>query len=394
MSKFLKFIVNLFLIAAILVAAAILVPSVAGVMTTIVDTPSMDTNLPLGSITYSTNVDVRDLKPGDEVLKDSDTATYAYILKTCDPDSGTFTAVSAANPEGQDETVMLRNSVPKVAVAVPYIGYIMMAMHSLEGIIIIALVVVLIIILFVLSELWKPRDDEEEEEAEDVNAVIAAGLDPDDQSGIDTDTIKAAVKDNIAAVNGETPETPAPLTRAEKRALKKAQKKAAKEAAKNGQEETPAAENKEQEGTAEKTAAEAAVPEAPAAPEAKTETVNDAGVTLFGSENDAELFRFGTSEDEKPEEIPADMHVSDVVSAVEQVMAGVGKDAADPGMIPFAADEAEADVPYIPADGDLRMVKRPSLDEIMDAAREAGENPKVRRDDNTGVTVVDFSDVF
>ena len=117
-------------------------------------------------------------------------------------------------------------------------------------------------------------------------------------------------------------------------------------------------------------------------------------MNLFGSENDAELFRFGTSEDAKPEEIPADMHVSDVVSAVEQVMAGVGKDAAEQGTIPFAADEAEADVPYIPADGEFRMVKRPSLDEIMDAAREAGENPKVRRDDNTGVTVVDFSDVF
>ena len=75
MSKLLKFIVNLFLIAAILVAAAILVPMFAGVMTTIVDTPSMDTNLPLGSITYATNVDVNDLKPGDEVLKDSDTST-------------------------------------------------------------------------------------------------------------------------------------------------------------------------------------------------------------------------------------------------------------------------------------------------------------------------------
>ena len=55
MSKFLKLIVNLFLIAAILVAVAILVPPLAGITTTIVDSSSMDTNLPLGSITYSTS---------------------------------------------------------------------------------------------------------------------------------------------------------------------------------------------------------------------------------------------------------------------------------------------------------------------------------------------------
>ena len=53
MSKFLKFIVNLFLTLAIIVTAGIIVPPLLGVNTTIVDTASMDTNLPLGSVTYS-----------------------------------------------------------------------------------------------------------------------------------------------------------------------------------------------------------------------------------------------------------------------------------------------------------------------------------------------------
>ena len=61
MSKFLKFIVNLFLIVTILTAIAILVPPLAGVTTTIVDTPSMNTNLPLGSVTYSTDINVYDM---------------------------------------------------------------------------------------------------------------------------------------------------------------------------------------------------------------------------------------------------------------------------------------------------------------------------------------------
>ena len=51
MSKFLKFIVNLFLTLAILTAVAILVPPLLGINTTIVDSAGMDTNLPLGSVT-------------------------------------------------------------------------------------------------------------------------------------------------------------------------------------------------------------------------------------------------------------------------------------------------------------------------------------------------------
>ncbi len=68
MSKFLKFIVNLFLAVAILTAAAILIPPVLGVNTTIVDSAGMDTNLPLGSVTYSVDIPVTRLQKGDEIL--------------------------------------------------------------------------------------------------------------------------------------------------------------------------------------------------------------------------------------------------------------------------------------------------------------------------------------
>jgi hypothetical protein len=167
MSKFLRFIVNIFLICAILVAAAILIPPLVGIQTTIVDTASMDTNLPLGSITYSTDVDASEIKVGDEVLKDNNTSTYAYIVKKIDKSSDTFTVVNAEDQDAENEEITLRNSVPKVAVVVPYIGYVIIAMHSTEGILVIALVVVLIIILFILSELWKEKPEEDEEDEED-----------------------------------------------------------------------------------------------------------------------------------------------------------------------------------------------------------------------------------
>ena len=125
MSKFLKFIVNLFLIVTNLTAIAILVPPLAGVTTTIVDTPSMNTNLPLGSVTYSTDINVYDIKEGDEILKENDSSTYAYIIRETDPANGRFMAVSAVDENGSEEEVILRNTVSKVAVVVPFIGYIL-----------------------------------------------------------------------------------------------------------------------------------------------------------------------------------------------------------------------------------------------------------------------------
>ena len=97
MSKFLKFIVNTFLVVAILTAAAILVPPLLGVNTTIVDTAGMDTNLPLGSVTYSVNVPVTKLQVGDEVLKENGTSTYAYIIEEGDVGTGKFKVASAVD---------------------------------------------------------------------------------------------------------------------------------------------------------------------------------------------------------------------------------------------------------------------------------------------------------
>jgi hypothetical protein len=124
----------------------------------------MDTNLPLGSVTYSRDKAVMELASGDEILKESGTSTYAYIVQEGDAATGEFTVVSATEPDASPETVILRNSVSEVVLTIPYIGFVVVAMQSLEGRIIIGLVILFIIILFILSELWKKRDDDEYDE--------------------------------------------------------------------------------------------------------------------------------------------------------------------------------------------------------------------------------------
>ena len=205
MSKLLKLIVNVFLVAAILIAVAILVPPLAGVKTTIVDTTAMKTNLPLGSVTYSNDIDVFDIKPGDVILKENDSSTYAYVIIETDAANGKFKAISAADPNGPEEEVILRNTVSKVAVMVPYIGFILIAMHSLEGIIIIILVVILLVIMFILSELWKDRgedEDEEQEEGEEEKEPVPQ-VTATEEIGIDTEMVRAAFEENHSAVEAE-----------------------------------------------------------------------------------------------------------------------------------------------------------------------------------------------
>ncbi len=447
MSKFLKILVNTFLVIAILIAAAILIPPLAGISTTIVDSTTMDTNLPLGSITYSTNVDVSDLKAGDEILKENDISTYAYIIRSGDEAAGKYQVVSAADPEGTGEEIFLRNSVPKVAVVVPYIGYLMFAMHHVEGIIILALIVILMIILFILSELWRPADDEDNEE--DHEAVINAGLGGENENGIDTETVKAAMEANVKAVNEEPgreadagaesaePEEETRLSWAEKRARKKAEKRAAREAAAAaaaGQEAEPdeAARADEETGVESAELPEGivaafgddpmsgAVPAFPGEPAAGSSSGDDG--TLPIEEADALISEAEKSAMSPAEEILMGGAGTAAESAADEVSEAFRSEAepvSEPDFIreepaPFAGTEepaapaaydlgageavpgAEPEAPAMPEepvpDNRFAPVRRPSLTEMLDQAKAAGDSPTIIQDDDTGVTVIDYSD--
>ena len=484
MSKFLRVLVNIFLVVAILIAAAILIPPLAGVSTTIVDSASMDTNLPLGSVTYSTNVDVSKLNVGDEILKDNDISTYAYIIRSGDETTGQYRAVSAADPEGVEEDIVLRNTVPKVAVVVPYIGYIMIAMHSVEGLIIIALVVILMIILFILSELWKPRDDDDDE---DQDAVVSAGLSEENENGIDTAAIRAALRENHANANASSNEQEQEadeenLTRAERRALKKARKQAEKDAKAAAKAQRAAGDSGVEPfaAAAEQTASQAAGASdeilsgiAAAAADAgdngpevirsafdrasgtedilrdsgsraepgsdvmnrKTRDLNQvarevreslasgeqAGVNMADPDELAaeaasipadNVFERYQDIPQEADDIPAetapsfeagsassgDADDTDGIRIIEpEVFLRMEDKPAEKAAEPFIADIVpEAEAAPEPDDDVYRFtpVKRPSLSEMIDQAKALGESPAIVQDDQTGMTMIDYSDLL
>lgn len=388
MSRFLKFIVNTFLVVAILTAAAILVPPLLGVNTTIVDTAAMDTNLPLGSVTYSVNVPVTKLQVGDEVLKENGTSTYAYIIEEGDVGTGKFKVASAVDRDSVTE-ITLRNTVSLVRLSIPYIGYVVVAMQTMEGIIIIVLVVLFIIILFVLSELWKVKDDDDDDT--DADSFL-----PDDVPKTEEDE---ALNAELASESNFNEIDPGPQTDEEINIFDQPQTDA-EPAGPSGifGGEAPAPVVQELFG---ESAGESQQPEEIFRPEA--EQFVEEGLPQERIQN-ADIYE-EPSEEAAAVEIPAVETLSEVPAepAVWGQMPEGILDAENDGetVLTDHVDKEEVQEEIVPGYEEERAeflepnqfvaVDRLTLEEILEQARKNGGEPEVNRDDISGVNIVDYS---
>ena len=167
MSKFLKIIVNLVVIAAIAVAAALLVPPFVGVDTVMNDNTETDTNLPVGSVAYGRSTDAGDLEVGDRIIYSEGSSDYIYEITDMDASAGVYKVSDPYNSNSDAQNITIQKSVPSVVLVVPFIGYGAIALQSTEGLIVVGLGIVFLIILFILSEIWRKDRDEEEDDEED-----------------------------------------------------------------------------------------------------------------------------------------------------------------------------------------------------------------------------------
>ena len=208
MSKFLKAIVNIVLLVAILSAGALLIPPLLGVTTKVSDGTG-NTNLSRGSVTYATSAQATELEVGDRILQEDSNGSYIYTVSSIAADTSTYTVTDEVS--GNTTDLQLTGGVQKVALTVPVIGMLSLTLQSREGIIILGLCVAFLIILFILAEVWRKDDDEDEDEDEEEDA---------DEAEEDSDE-----------------EEEKPLSRKEKRRLKKEARRKAKEAEEEGDEE-------------------------------------------------------------------------------------------------------------------------------------------------------------
>ena len=167
MSKVLKFIVHLVVICTLVCVLGLVLPPFFGVRTVIVDKADEATNLPVGSVTYAIPEKSSAISVGTPILVQKDSKTYKYTITDLDASKGTGTVTNQSVSGGKTLTIKVGDYVPKVVITIGYVGYLLVATESIEGLIILGLVVLFLIILYVIAELWKKDQDDYDDYPED-----------------------------------------------------------------------------------------------------------------------------------------------------------------------------------------------------------------------------------
>ena len=396
MGRFLKWIVNIILLCAIVIAAALLIPPLAGVTTAMIDEVDMDTNLPRGSVTYARDVAADDLEAGDDVLILESGKTYVYRVKNLDTGDGTCTLEDTRTAGAEEVTRTFTGDVSKVVLTVPFIGYIPMAMKSTEGLIVIGLAVVFVIILFILAELWRPDRDDEEEEEEEENPEPAdearqtLPVDTPSQIMEEASSEIASVVSSVVAEESQPEEIRQPEEDGE---LDEIDRKLRQEPEYLSEEEV-LRQAEETDGTVTADSEEDAVilslEEDIRSEEERMQEIND------GAQEEIVLEQETVPEEESAVE---ETVIEEAALLEEPVSEGETMETAEemteekiPAAEPYVQEqEVEEEVQT-----DERKLAMPlyTADELLAKAREKGENPRVVKDEKTGVTLLDYSDLL
>lgn len=351
MSKLLKVIVNTLLLLAILSAGALVIPPFAGI-TTLVSDGMGNTNISRGAVTYAKKTDTSSVATGDKILVDDNSGKYIYTIQSLDTAAGTASVKNVISGDATEITV--RETVSKVIVTIPVIGFLSMAAQSREGIMIIGLAILFLVILFILSEVWK-RGEEENEEEEDEEEE-----DEDDEKASEElrSRKKAALEEKKKREEQEMTEQ-----------LRAADQKTAEEE-KQDEFEIP---DLEEEGTEQVSFHTVDLQnlvrgeETEEIPEAveETEIVEEAAAEETAEEVTEETEETESAEPETVEEI------EEFEETIEE-----------PEEEPEPSEPIELAMPVYTAE------------ELLQKAHAAGDDPKVIEDPATGITILDYSDIL
>lgn len=350
MSKLLKVIVNTLLLLAILSAGALVIPPFAGI-TTLVSDGMGNTNISRGAVTYAKKTDTSSVATGDKILVDDNSGKYIYTIQSLDTAAGTASVKNVIS--GDTTEITVRETVSKVIVTIPVIGFLSMAAQSREGIMIIGLAILFLVILFILSEVWK-RDEEEDEEEEEEDE----DEDEDDEKASEElrSRKKAALEEKKKREEQEMTEQ-----------LRAADQKTAEEE-KQDEFEIP---DLEEEGTE----------------QVSFHTV-DLQNLVRGEET--EEIPEAVEETEIVEEAAAEETAEEVTEETEET------ESAEPGTVEEIEEFEETIEEPEPEPSEPIELAMPvyTAEELLQKAHAAGDDPKVIEDPATGITILDYSDIL
>lgn len=397
MSRFLKIIVNLVVLAAILVAAALLVPPFAGVDTVMNDNTETDTNLPIGSVAYGKTVRASSLKKGDRIIYSEGASDHIYEITDMDPSAGAYKVKDVYNKNSDEETLTIQKTVPKLVLVVPFIGYAAIALQSIEGLVVIGLGIVFLIILFILSEVWRKDKEEDEEEDEEEEEEDEEEEDDDEEEE--------------------------QLSRRERRRLKKEEKRRRKLERKGMLEEEDEEEDEEevQEAGApvqEEQDFDEAMKDAMSsiamgvANVSQPEQVEDATIMMPDPKAVEEALSAPIEEMEAPESSEPEPQLPEEDTTIREPMEEETEEQAPSSqeegaaegyqegqtqeILPGVIQEIQEEVPdegeeQKPVYDPNAVLKAPTVEELLAKAQAAGEAPDIKEDKDNDVTLLDYS---
>lgn len=396
MSKFLKFIVHMVIFLAILDVLALAVPPFLGINTAIID-GSKESNMPKGSVTYAEPVSINELKADDSILVQEGESVYRYKIIATDAANGAFDVYDQTDVEAGQKTITLRNTAPRVIITVGYMGYLIIATQSMEGLIIIGLVILFLIILFILSELWRkdkriPATRELEDVDDDAMAEVAASREQPDQAVKTRRELKKEMKKRAKEESRRDKERARQEYEEATRQLKQESKERKKEAKRKKKEakkrarvggfiedydpiETKISKSRTQEEKVHVTY----TPEDEANEVLRQEV---AAATAETSDMQREILETSQMNETQEDIFPREILREEMVKTEEEI----SREVID-AVQAYALDEEEASVKKM-------VIPTYTEEELLARAQEAGETPNVMRDDRMGVTLLDYSDII
>ena len=350
MSKLLKVIVNTLLLLAILSAGALVIPPFAGI-TTLVSDGMGNTNISRGAVTYAKKTDTSSVATGDKILVDDNSGKYIYTIQSLDTAAGTASVKNVIS--GDTTEITVRETVSKVIVTIPVIGFLSMAAQSREGIMIIGLAILFLVILFILSEVWK-RDEEEDEEEEEE--------DEDDEKASEElrSRKKAALEEKKKREEQEMTEQ-----------LRAADQKTAEEE-KQDEFEIP---DLEEEGT-------------------EQVSFNTVDLQNLVRGEETEEIPEAVEETEIVEEAAAEETAEEVTEVTEETESAEPETVEEIEEFEETIEEPEEEPEPEPSEPIELAMPVYTAEELLQKAHAAGDDPKVIEDPATGITILDYSDIL
>lgn len=229
MSRLLKLIVHLIVFLAIVCILALAVPPFVGISTIIIDDADKETNLPLGSVTYGQDIPGSEVIIGDSIVVQDRNQAYRYRVQEIDLDNSMFTVLDTSMASAEPKAITIRGEVTRVRITIGFIGYLLMAIQSTEGLIIIGLCILFLIVLFILAELWSkdrsvPEDAEEMEDTVVNEETTFAEEDGDENEPKSTRQLKKEARARQKAEVARLKEEAKERRKEEKRRLKEAKR--------------------------------------------------------------------------------------------------------------------------------------------------------------------------